>query len=120
MNKKNSQLIFSIITPVFNTEKYLVRSILSVINQKFQKVELILIDDGSNDKSGEICKKFSKNFNFIKFVKNNKNKGVSKSRNLGLKIAKGCTDHFGVLLAVGISFNFILSLKFKFTLFWLR
>ena len=89
MNKKNSQLIFSIITPVFNTEKYLVRSILSVINQKFQKVELILIDDGSNDKSGEICKKFSKKFNFIKFVKNNKNKGVSKSRNLGLKIAKG-------------------------------
>ena len=50
----------SIIVPVYNVEKYLTRCIDSILNQTFTDFELILVDDGSTDKSGVICDKYSK------------------------------------------------------------
>ena len=84
---KEDYVAFSIIIPVYNCEKYLEKTIQSVINQSFKNFELILVDDGSTDKSGLICDKF-KNFKNI-IVKHIKNNGVSNARNIGIKISKG-------------------------------
>lgn len=78
----------SIIVPVYNTEKYLSKCINSIISQSFSDFELLLIDDGSNDKSGKICDFFSIKDERIK-VLHQKNGGVSKARNNGLKMANG-------------------------------
>lgn len=77
---------FSVIIPIYNTEKYLARCINSIINQTYKKMELILVDDGSTDNSKKICDKFARNYKMIKVV-HQKNKGVSAARNVGLKLA---------------------------------
>lgn len=81
-------MLFSIIVPVYNVEKYLVRCIESVINQIFKDFECILIDDGSLDNSGNICDEYSLKDSRIVVVHQN-NAGVSAARNTGLNIAKG-------------------------------
>ena len=58
----------SIIVPVYNVEKYLTRCIDSILNQTFTDFELILVDDGSTDKSGVICDKYSKIDSRIKVI----------------------------------------------------
>ena len=79
---------FSIIVPVYNTEKYLERCINSIVDQTFKDWELILIDDGSTDKSGKICDKYLILDERV-YVEHKKNNGVSAARNRGLEIAKG-------------------------------
>ncbi|MCI8330684.1 MAG: glycosyltransferase [Bacilli bacterium] len=78
---------FSIIIPVYNTEKYLKRCIESVLNQTYQNFEIIIINDGSKDKSEEILKNYETNTK-IKIIKQI-NHGVSYSRNVGIQKAKG-------------------------------
>lgn len=78
----------SIIVPVYNVEKYLEKCIDSILNQTFHEFELILVDDGSNDLSGEICEKYKKNDFRIRVI-HKKNGGLSSARNSGLSIAKG-------------------------------
>ena len=58
----SQNFIFSVVIAIYNTEDYLNDAIESILNQTFgfDKIQLILIDDGSTDKSGEICKKFQK------------------------------------------------------------
>ena len=51
----------SIIVPVYNTENYLVECVESILNQSYENIELILINDGSTDSSGKICDDYSKN-----------------------------------------------------------
>lgn len=80
--------IVSIIVPVFNTEKYIDRCIKSILNQTFSDFELLLINDGSTDTSGEICDEYAKKDNRVR-VFHEKNKGVSSARNLGLDNSKG-------------------------------
>lgn len=80
--------MISIIVPIYNCEKYLEKCIKSLINQTYKDLEIILINDGSTDNSYEICKKYKKIDKRIKIINNN-NKGVSYSRNQGIKIAKG-------------------------------
>lgn len=84
---KNTPII-SVIVPVYNTEKYLVRCIESILSQKFSNFELLLIDDGSQDSSGMICDHYAKIDNRIK-VYHKKNGGVSSARNTGLCFACG-------------------------------
>ena len=78
----------SIIVPVYNVEKYLNRCLDSIINQSFINFELILINDGSTDKSGKICDKYAQIDKRVRVI-HKKNEGVSLTRNLGINIAKG-------------------------------
>jgi len=80
--------LISIIVPVYKVEKYLNRCINSIINQTYKNIEIILIDDGSPDRCGEICEEYSNKDNRITVV-HKKNGGLSDARNIGMEIAKG-------------------------------
>lgn len=90
MNKQN-KVFFTVVIPFYNVEKYLDEAILSVIHQTFQNWELLLIDDGGSDNSIKIARKYVDIDSRISLYSHNdnKNKGVSSSRNLGIKHAKG-------------------------------
>ena len=82
----------SIIIPIYNSQKYLKNcfdSILNQINRSQKNIEIILINDASTDNSKKICKIYKNKFNFINFIDNKKNLGVSVSRNKGIKKSKG-------------------------------
>ena len=75
--------LISVIVPVYNVEKYLNECILSLINQTYKDIEVIMIDDGSSDSSGQICEEYAKEYNnFFAFHK--KNAGLGMARNTGL------------------------------------
>lgn len=76
---------FSIIIPIYNVEEFIDKAVCSVVFQTFQEFELLLIDDGSVDKSHDICIALSLKYKNIKVFKNPVNKGVAFSRNLGIK-----------------------------------
>ena len=78
----------SVIVPVYNTEKYLRRCIDSILSQTFTDFELLLINDGSTDSSGEICDQYAAKDERIR-VFHKENGGVSSARNVGLDEAKG-------------------------------
>ena len=80
--------LISVVVPIYNVEKYLERCIKSIINQTYEKIEIILVDDGATDKSGKICDDYKKMDTRIKVI-HKKNGGLSDDRNAGLKIAKG-------------------------------
>ena len=78
----------SIIIPVYNVEEYLRVCVDSVLQQTFADFELILIDDGSSDKSGQICDEYSVKDNRVHVI-HQENAGVSSARNAGLAYASG-------------------------------
>lgn len=80
--------LVSIIIPVYNVEKFIKQCILSVTNQTYQNLEIIVINDGSKDSSGKICHKLESKDSRVK-VYDKKNGGVSSARNYGLKQSKG-------------------------------
>ena len=79
----------SIIIPVYNSEKYIQDCLNSICKQIKNEVELILVNDGSKDDSLKICKYFSKKYKNIKIINEKKNRGVSYSRNVGIKNSGG-------------------------------
>ena len=79
--------IFNIIVPVYNAEKYIGETIESVLCQTYPCINLILVDDGSTDKSGSVCDKYAEENNIIQ-VLHNSNQGVSTTRNDGLTMVK--------------------------------
>lgn len=85
--------LVSIIVPIYNTEKFLNKCIESLTSQTYQNIEILLLNDGSKDKSLDICKYWQKKDKRI-VVKSHKNQGVSKTRNLGLDISKGAYVSF--------------------------
>jgi glycosyltransferase involved in cell wall biosynthesis len=78
----------SVIVPVYNTEQYLSRCIDSIMNQNFTDFELLLVDDGSTDGSGEICDNYRKSDSRIQVIHKN-NGGASSARNTGLDHSNG-------------------------------
>ncbi|MDA3042877.1 MULTISPECIES: glycosyltransferase family 2 protein [unclassified Campylobacter] len=80
--------LISVIIPIYNVEQYLDECLNSVINQNYKNLEIILVDDGSTDKSGEICDEFAAQDSRIK-VLHQKNGGVSVARNNALNIVSG-------------------------------
>ena len=78
----------SIIVPVYKVEKYIGECIESILNQTFTNFELILVDDGSPDKSGDICDNYARKDSRIKAF-HKKNGGVSSARNYGIEHATG-------------------------------
>lgn len=84
----SSDFLISVIIPVYNVEQYLPQCVESVINQTYTNLQIILVNDGSTDKSGEICDKFAEIDNRICVI-HKENGGLSSARNAGLNIAKG-------------------------------
>lgn len=80
--------MISVIVPVYNRQEYIEECVESLFAQTYKNLEIILIDDGSTDKSLEICKKFAKNDSRIKLLESN-HSGVSAARNAGLDAACG-------------------------------
>lgn len=81
-------MLLSIIVAVYGAENYLKSCIESILDQDFKDYELILVDDGSKDNSGEICDFYAGKDDRIKVI-HKKNGGVSSARNAGLRIARG-------------------------------
>ena len=84
MTSLNTPLV-SIIVPVYNVEAYIERCLDSITNQSYNNIELIIIDDGSTDRSSEIIKKYTDSAIII----TQKNKGQASARNSGLRKAHG-------------------------------
>lgn len=84
--KKN---LVSIITPMYNSQKFIGITIESAINQTYKDWEMIIVDDCSTDNSLDIVKTYAQNDERIKYIRNDSNKGVSSARNTALKMAKG-------------------------------
>lgn len=80
--------LISIIVPVYNVEKYLNQCINSLINQTYQNIEIILVNDGSKDSSGKICDEWSLRDKRIKVI-HKKNEGLGLARNTGLEYVTG-------------------------------
>lgn len=80
--------LVSVIIPIYNVEKFLYKTVRSVINQDYRRIEIILVDDGSPDASSEIMDELAKTDSRIICI-HKENGGVSSARNAGLKIAKG-------------------------------
>lgn len=80
--------LLSIVTPVYNVESFLDRSVQSILSQSYRDIELILIDDGSTDGSSSLCDELAKKDSRVKVI-HKENGGVSTARNIGLEIASG-------------------------------
>lgn len=81
-------MLFTIVVPVYNVELYLDRCMTSLLNQTYQDIEIILVDDGSTDRSPEICDNYATQDSRIHVI-HQKNGGLSDARNKGLEIASG-------------------------------
>ena len=84
----NHSKSISIIVPVYNTSAYLEKCIDSLLNQTYRNLEIILVNDGSTDNSGEICHRYA-HIDPRVIVLYEENAGLSAARNLGLSVAKG-------------------------------
>ena len=84
--------LLSIIIPAFNIEQYISRALDSLINQSYKNIEIIVVNDGSTDSTGDIIDSYVKKDNRIKVIHKN-NEGVSIARNTGIHLAKG--DYIG-------------------------
>lgn len=86
-------MLFSIVMPVYNVEIYLERAIRSIVNQSFISWELILVDDGSNDRSVQMVDEWQVRDSRIRAF-HQRNKGASAARNLGMKYCRGNYIYF--------------------------
>ena len=86
------QELISVIVPIYNVEQYLERSIGALINQTYSNLEIILVDDGSKDRSGAMCDEFATRDSRIKVI-HKENGGSSSARNMGIEAATG--DYIG-------------------------
>lgn len=82
-------MIVSVILPVYNSERYLVQCLDSIVNQTLTDMEIICIDDKSTDNSLQILEKYAQKDSRILIIKNEVNLGIVESRNKGLDLAKG-------------------------------
>lgn len=79
----------SVIIPIYNSEKYIEKTLQSVFNQKYKDFEIIFVDDGSTDNSVNLVKDFLRYNNLKHKIVSQENQGLSAARNAGLKVAKG-------------------------------
>ena len=77
----------SVIVPVYNVEQYLERCVDSIINQTYKNLEIILVNDGSTDNSGQLCDELAKKDDRIRVI-HKKNGGLSDARNVGIDEAE--------------------------------
>jgi len=79
----------SIIIPVYNTEAYIDRCLISVLNQSYKEIEIIIVNDSSSDNSENVILKYVNKHNLIKYFKSSENNGAGGARNIALEIATG-------------------------------
>ena len=115
MNKNGKPLV-SIIVPVYNVEKYICQCIDSILNQTYENLEVILVDDGSPDNCGKICDEYAQFDKRVRVI-HKENGGLSSARNAGLDAAKGdyiafidsddyiAADMFATMLDIAIKDN---------------
>lgn len=84
----DEEIMVSVIMPVYNAAKYVGKTIESILNQTYGNFELILIDDGATDGSGEICDQYCKKDERVRVV-HQENGGTCHARNVGLEMARG-------------------------------
>lgn len=82
------QPLVTVIVPVYNVEKYVEECIGSIINQTYQNLEIVIVDDGSTDESGHLCKTFAREDNRVAYY-HKANGGLSDARNFGLSRCHG-------------------------------
>lgn len=85
----NDKIMVSIIVPVYNTERYIEKCLTSIINQSYQAIEIIIVNDGSTDNSLNICNNFEIRDQRIRVFSHYENKGLSCALNTGLDNATG-------------------------------
>lgn len=88
LNTIRDENLVSIIVPIYNVEKYVDACVQSLVLQSYQQIEILLVDDGSTDRSGEICANWAKKDSRIK-VFHKENGGLSDARNYGIERAQG-------------------------------
>ena len=87
--EKNMDKKISVIIPVYNVEKYLARCLNSIIKNTYKNIEIILVNDGSKDKSQEIIDKYKNKYGNIIKAREQENKGPAEARNVGIEMASG-------------------------------
>ncbi len=80
---------FTVVMPAYGVEKYLKKAVDSIRNQTFEDWELIIVEDGSPDRTGELADRLAGKDSRIQAVHHEKNKGLSEARNTGIRHAKG-------------------------------
>lgn len=81
-------MILSIIIPVYNVEKYIEKCLTSIVNQITDDIEIVIVNDGSQDSSFEIAKEILKDIENVRYIEQ-ENQGLSAARNKGLEVANG-------------------------------
>lgn len=82
------KVLLSIIVPVYNVESFLNRCVQSLLQQEYKDIEIILVDDGSLDSSGNLCDAYAEKYSHIRVI-HQKNGGLGAARNTGVSAAKG-------------------------------
>ena len=93
---ENKEPFLTVFSPNFNNERYISETIESIINQTYSNFEYLIIDDGSTDSSWEIIQKYAKKDKRIKIFRNEKNLGIVKTRNKGLKARSPKSKYFAI------------------------
>ena len=93
MNQTTSVPVVSVIVPMYNVEMYLRECLDSVVNQTLKNIEIICVDDGSPDRSGEIADEYAEKYGNVRVVRK-ANGGLSSARNAGLDVASGRYVYF--------------------------
>ena len=110
----------SIISPVYNTGKFIMRFLKSIQNQNFNDIEIILIDDCSKDNSVELIKRCQNEDKRIRLIKNKKNKGTFASRIIGIQQSVGIyimiPDSDDILLENSLKYFYNFSIKYNYEL----
>ena len=88
-----SQPLISVIIPIYKSEKYIDRCLKSLLNQTYKNLEIVMVNDASPDKSGELCEQYAQQHDNIKVIHNATNGGSCVARNVGLDHATG--DYIG-------------------------
>nr|WP_022768216.1 glycosyltransferase family 2 protein [Butyrivibrio sp. NC2007] len=86
--RSNNRELVSVIVPIYNVKEYLERCVNSILNQSYENLDIILVDDGSNDGSEEICDFFARKDKRVNVI-HQENRGVAAARNTGLNNCKG-------------------------------